>query len=171
MKNLILSFIIVFFSIIARAQGNLQFNQVILLSNLQTVPAGKVWKIESMFMPSPSFIKYQTQDGGSCGCNTSSSYSKTRYVTDYLAPFFAGKNNMKINGEEIVYNDNILWLKAGTTVEPIVLTTPLQTSTPGGNTCYSPYWIDGVYVGCGPYTPPQVSATPKFSIIEFNIIP
>ena len=155
----------------AQSQGNLQFNRVIILSNLQTVPTGKVWKIESMFMPSPPFIKYQTQDGGSCGCSSSSSYSKTRYVTDYLAPFFAGKNNMRINGEEIVYSDNILWLNAGTTVEPITLTTPIQASTPGNNGCYTPYWIDGVYVGCGPYTPPQVSATPKFSILEFNIIP
>jgi hypothetical protein len=171
MKIYYLSLFILFLSFSTKAQGNLQFNRVIILSSLQTVPAGKVWKIESMFMPSPLFIKYQTQDGGSCGCSASSSYSKTRYVTDYLAPFFAGKNNMKINGEEIVYNDKILWLDAGTTVEPIILTTPLQTSTPGGNSCYTPYWIDGVYAGCGPYTPAQVSATPKFSIIEFNIIP
>jgi hypothetical protein len=154
-----------------KAQGNLQFNRVIILSSQQTVPTGKVWKIESMFMPSPAFIKYQTQDGGSCGCNSSSSYSKTRYVTDYLAPFFQGKNNLRINGEEIVYSDKVLWLNEGTSVQPIVLTTPLQTPTPGGNTCYSPYWIDGVYVGCGPYTPTQVSATPKFSILEFNIVP
>jgi hypothetical protein len=34
------------------AQGNLQFNQVKIISNIdppQTVPAGKVWKIESVF--------------------------------------------------------------------------------------------------------------------------
>lgn len=34
------------------AQGNLQFNQVKIISNTdapQTVPAGKVWKIESVF--------------------------------------------------------------------------------------------------------------------------
>ncbi len=29
------------------AQGNLQFNQVKLVSALETVPAGKVWKVES----------------------------------------------------------------------------------------------------------------------------
>ena len=34
------------------SQGNLQFNQVKIISNTdpsQTVPAGKVWKIESVF--------------------------------------------------------------------------------------------------------------------------
>jgi hypothetical protein len=154
-----------------QAQGNLQFNQVIVLSGAQTVPAGKVWKLESLIMPSPSFIKYQTQDGGSCGCNASSSYSKTRYITDYVASFFAGKNNIKINGEEISYQNTIIWLNAGSTVEPIVLTTPPQQPTPASGNCYSPYWIDNAYVGCGPYTPPQVSVTPKISIIEFNVTP
>lgn len=155
----------------AFSQGSLQFNQVLVLSGLQTVPAGKVWKIESIIMPSPSFIKYQGVDGGSCGCNSSSSYSKTKYVTDYIANFFAGKNNIKINGEEISYQNTIIWLNAGTSVEPIVLTTPPQPATPASGNCYSPYWIDGVYIGCGPYTPAQVSVTPKISIIEFNVVP
>jgi hypothetical protein len=171
MKKIIFYTVLFIITISNYAQGNLQFNQVIILSALQTVPAGKAWKIESLIMPSPSFVKYNGVDGGSCGCNASQSYSKTKYVTDYLATFFAGKNNIRINGEEILYNNTIIWLNAGTTVEPITLTTPLQASTPASGNCYSPYWIDGIYVGCGPYSPPQVSATPKLSIVEFNIIP
>ena len=30
------------------AQGSLQFNQVLLVNTLDTVPANKVWKIEAM---------------------------------------------------------------------------------------------------------------------------
>ena len=29
------------------AQGNLQFNQVLLVTSTQTVPSGKVWKVEN----------------------------------------------------------------------------------------------------------------------------
>lgn len=37
-----------FITLVANAQGNLQFNQVKLLTTLETVPEGKVWKIESI---------------------------------------------------------------------------------------------------------------------------
>jgi hypothetical protein len=37
-------------SLVARSQGNLQFNQAILLSNSAlTIPDGKVWKVEALF--------------------------------------------------------------------------------------------------------------------------
>ncbi len=36
------------FSSIGFSQGNLQFNQVKLVSTQETVPAGKVWKVESV---------------------------------------------------------------------------------------------------------------------------
>jgi len=51
MKHLLIAFALFsFFTGIA--QGNLQFNQAKIISNTdppQTVPAGKVWKIESVF--------------------------------------------------------------------------------------------------------------------------
>ena len=41
-----------FFAVLyAYAQGNLQFNQVKLVSTVETVPAGKVWKLEN-YLPS-----------------------------------------------------------------------------------------------------------------------
>lgn len=47
MKNL-LFLLFLFFSWNFTAQGNLQFNQVLRIHNIaQTVPANKVWKIES----------------------------------------------------------------------------------------------------------------------------
>ncbi|NBN99205.1 MAG: hypothetical protein EBV19_08240, partial [Flavobacteriia bacterium] len=36
------------------AQGNLQFNQVKLVTNQETVPVGKVWKVESVIYNIPS---------------------------------------------------------------------------------------------------------------------
>ncbi|MEY3048644.1 MAG: hypothetical protein RL365_682 [Bacteroidota bacterium] len=51
MKYLIILFLSLFLKE-ASAQGNLQFNQAKIISNTdppQTVPAGKVWKIESVF--------------------------------------------------------------------------------------------------------------------------
>ena len=48
----IVTFISLFLCGLSYSQGNLQFNQVKIVSNTdpsQTVPAGKVWKIESVF--------------------------------------------------------------------------------------------------------------------------
>lgn len=46
MKLLLFSFLLII-SIGSQAQGNLQFNQAKLITTLQTVPMGKVWKVES----------------------------------------------------------------------------------------------------------------------------
>ena len=55
MKQLGTIAVLILISISLKAQGNLQFNQVLLLdvtnpANSVTVPAGKVWKIESAIM-------------------------------------------------------------------------------------------------------------------------
>jgi hypothetical protein len=39
----------------AKAQGNLQFNQVKLVSTSDTVPANKVWKVESVLYSSEHY--------------------------------------------------------------------------------------------------------------------
>lgn len=44
----ILSFLFLIFTLSIWSQGNLQFNQVKLVSSQETVPAGKVWKIENI---------------------------------------------------------------------------------------------------------------------------
>jgi hypothetical protein len=93
------------------AQGNLQFNQVLTISSTdQTVPAGKVWKLES----------YQQQ---SVGISTSSpitscgDLSRVRpYYIDGLA-----YNDIKGTGSglsNVLYipqNTFPIWLKAGQT--------------------------------------------------------
>jgi hypothetical protein len=52
MRNL-LFFIFLLSSLSFTAQGNLQFNQVKLVSAIETVPAGKVWKVTN-FLPTPN---------------------------------------------------------------------------------------------------------------------
>ena len=47
MKNILLILAIAISSA-SFAQGNLQFNQVKLVTTVETVPAGKVWKVESV---------------------------------------------------------------------------------------------------------------------------
>ena len=157
------------------AQGSLQFNQVLFINSnaLQTVPNGKVWKIETLLMPNEPFVKFNNQNGGSCGCDAGGGYSRDNYVTAYTASEFNGRNNIQIDGVNYVYaiGSNICWLHEGQTIAPLQLSTPSQYAHSGGNGCYAPYWIDGVFQGCSSYTPSVVSVTAVISIIEFNIVP
>ncbi|MBM3171952.1 MAG: hypothetical protein FJZ75_10130 [Bacteroidetes bacterium] len=65
-KNLLWACLIIPFT--ALGQGSLQFNQVKLVTTVQTVPANKVWKVESVIFPIPAddppFVT-----SGSTGCS------------------------------------------------------------------------------------------------------
>ncbi len=68
MKNIFVISILLLFSKISDAQGNLQFNQVINLEFVSggttaTVPAGKVWKIESCMITSTNFYACMVVNG------------------------------------------------------------------------------------------------------------
>jgi hypothetical protein len=176
-SNIIAIFIFVYmiFPVSFFAQGGLQFNQVLFLNSsaLQTVPQGKVWKIEALLMPNEPFVKFNNQTGGSCGCDAGSGYSRDNYVTSYSASEFNGKNNVQIDGVNYVYTigSSICWLHEGQTIAPLQLSTPVQYAHAGGSSCYAPYWIDGVYQNCSAYTPAVVTVTPVISIIEFTVVP
>ena len=80
MKHLLISCFLLL-SLNLFSKGNLQFNQVLILDatvagNAVTIPAGKVWKIESVAMTSNNSY-FQIQWGGSnyFVINTSSGYS------------------------------------------------------------------------------------------------
>jgi hypothetical protein len=49
MKLFSFLFFTLLLSTIGFSQGNLQFNQVKLVSTIETVPVGKVWKVEAAF--------------------------------------------------------------------------------------------------------------------------
>lgn len=160
------------------AQGySLKFSQVKLIgTTLETVPAGKVWKIENVILPNLPFVKFSQSLGGSCGCSSSSSYSRDEYVTSYTGIELAGRNNISINGISYAMNpntstSNVVWLPAASTVAAIQQTTPQQKVHAGGSSCYAPWWLDGVYQDCNPYTPVQVTITPLITVIEFDLIP
>lgn len=117
MKNKILGIWVMFVCQMTFGQGNLQFSQVLTISNTdQTVPAGKVWKIES----------YQQHTVGigatiSMGC-TSLSNSRPYYIDGYYFCDIKGTGTGASNILYIAQNSFPIWLKAGQTC---------RTSCPG----------------------------------------
>jgi len=93
---------------LAQAQGNLQFNQPILITNvLSTVPAGKVWKIESF---TPSSI-YQTHNGNP------SAFQITINGDNRIVGMPAGVNiNSSPGSHSAVMHTLPIWLPAGATL-------------------------------------------------------
>ena len=59
MKNLFLIIVLSTLTLLGKAQGSLQFNQAKLVNTIDTVPSGKVWKIESIIYSS-SIVDAQT---------------------------------------------------------------------------------------------------------------
>ncbi|MCF8329905.1 MAG: hypothetical protein K9I37_06170 [Crocinitomicaceae bacterium] len=92
------------------SQGNLQFNQVKLVSAIETVPAGKVWKVTN-FLPTPNG-NYQFAQIG-------------------LAEYLININGVAMNlGRRAYYNSSYglmdevrhsgdIWLAAGTTLSVV----------------------------------------------------
>lgn len=111
----ILFFCLLFSTDKIRAQFNLQFNQVLLVSNtIQTVPAGKVWKVES-FMQAGIAVPDVIEVGGTCA------------LTDRHHPMIVNNQNYYlINGSPghgssgvfLAPNNALpMWLPSGTTVK------------------------------------------------------
>ncbi len=113
LRSLFLSFgfIVSFFSY---GQFNLQLNQVLLVSNtLQTVPVGKVWKVES-FMQAGIAAPDMIETGGTCA------------LSDRHHPMIVnGQSYYLINGSPghgssgvflAVSNILPMWLPAGATL-------------------------------------------------------
>ena len=92
------------------SQGNLQFNQVKLISAIETVPAGKVWKVTN-YLPTPNG-NYQFAQIG-------------------LAEYLININGVAMNlGRRAYYNSSYglmdevrhsgdIWLAAGTTLSVV----------------------------------------------------
>ena len=95
-------------SVSLKAQGNLQFNQPILITNvLSTVPAGKVWKIES-FTPSSA---YQVHGGNPIA------FQITINGDNRIVGMPAGLNyNYNSGSHSAVIHSLPIWLPAGSTL-------------------------------------------------------
>ena len=102
---------------LALAQGNLQFNQVKLVTALETVPAGKVWKIESViYNIAEGSTTYQTGNYG--GCNTNDYNSAAIIVAGTPTKVGQGTSPLAYSNGAYVHSYTILpiWLPAGTTL-------------------------------------------------------
>jgi len=101
----------------AFAQGNLQFNQVKLVTALETVPAGKVWKIESViYNIAEGSTTYQTGNYGNC--NTNDYNSAAIIVAGTPTKVGQGTSPLAYSNGAYVHSYTILpiWLPAGTTL-------------------------------------------------------
>jgi hypothetical protein len=102
---------------LAYAQGNLQFNQVKLVTALETVPAGKVWKIESVIYNIPSEMSsYQTSQSLSCGVNTFQNFA----IEVAGVPTKTGQGVGALQLSNITYTQGYtelpIWLPGGVTL-------------------------------------------------------
>ena len=120
MKIQLVLFVFTFFGVVSNAQGNLQFNQVKMIVNTdppQTVPIGKVWKIESVFSYG-TMDTYPTGNSASnqsffsnCGVPSGSYYPEGRYIAINAIPLSFG-----ILTAGYTTNQLPIWLPAGTTI-------------------------------------------------------
>lgn len=102
---------------LAYAQGNLQFNQVKLVTALETVPVGKVWKIESVIYNIPSEMSsYQTSQSLSCGVNTFQNFA----IEVAGVPTKTGQGVNALQLSNITYTQGYtelpIWLPGGATL-------------------------------------------------------
>ena len=115
MKKLLLSTLILL-SNLACAQGNLQFNQVKLVTSIETVPLGKVWKIESVIYNIPLTASGNQRGAGSCN---STSYESTAIEVAGI-PTKVGQGTQPASYSNLVYTHSYtilpLWIPAGTTL-------------------------------------------------------
>lgn len=101
-------------SFIINAQGNLQFNQVKLVSSVETVPAGKVWKIENIL---PGVRPTTTSWGNSTldfiiNINNQTVY----YLSSESKGSLFGNGQTGISSISVGIGNAPIWLPAGSTL-------------------------------------------------------
>jgi hypothetical protein len=116
MKKCLIFLVFVTMGLCVMAQGNLQFNQVKLVTTLETVPAGKVWKVESViYNIAPTATGYQT---GAGSCN-STSYESTAIEVAGV-PTKVGQGTQPASYSSLIYTHSYtilpLWLPTGTSL-------------------------------------------------------
>jgi hypothetical protein len=116
-SKILMGFIFFVLAIISKnpvsAQGNLQFNQVILVSSIQTVPANKVWKIENASLSITTNITFSLTDQISSGDGKRMA-SFTYLINGTTNYGGMGTTNSSFNSPP----DHVFpfWLPAGTTL-------------------------------------------------------
>jgi hypothetical protein len=115
MKKILLSTFIILSTLVC-AQGNLQFNQVKLVTSIETVPSGKVWKIESVIYNIAATASGYQASNGSCN---STSYESTS-IEIAGVPTKVGQGTQAASYSNLQYTHSYtilpLWIPAGTTL-------------------------------------------------------
>jgi len=123
MKNIIIIIATLFGAIFkTQAQGNLQFSKVKLISNIQdTVPNGKVWKIESFIfsqsIPNCTGSTTVNQDEFIKINGQNISVRSSRFLSGYFWQGGPGGWNATPNSDYNIWEQKLpLWLPSGTSL-------------------------------------------------------
>jgi hypothetical protein len=115
MKYLLLISLLFQISILS-AQSNLNFNQVLLVTN-GTVPAGKVWKVESAIYSLAPLTLSNGADAQEEKIIINGATTVIRKSTSYN-PYYSGGNGTSQAAMTYIWETHFpLWLPAGTTIQ------------------------------------------------------
>jgi hypothetical protein len=117
MKNCFLIIILSSLSLLSKAQGNLQFNQAKLVNNIDTVPSGKVWKIES-FIYSSSIVDVQSWGNlGYSGTIDNSISDKIIINGNLVTVRKSSSSASNNNSNSLLWEQKLpIWLNQGNTI-------------------------------------------------------
>ena len=105
MKKALLILSILFIALGAKAQGNLQFNQVKLVSTSEIVPSGKVWKVENAIFA-----------GGTPFTITLYTYGSMSYAVNGLACYISSSGGPPTGNNYANASTFPFWLPAGSSL-------------------------------------------------------
>jgi hypothetical protein len=120
MKKALLILSILFIAIGAKAQGNLQFNQVKLVSATETVPANKVWKVESIVYTSE--IASATAWGSfNSGATTSEQIDKMTINGNLVTVRKSSSSAASSNANSLIWEISFpIWLRPNDIISPSI---------------------------------------------------
>jgi hypothetical protein len=118
MKKLLLILIVSFISFSLMA-GNLEFNQVKLVTAQETVPAGKVWKVVSVVYNIAETQTGYSTSTSTTSCNSSAYRSLSITVDGTTTKVGQGTNTAAYSNLAYVHSYTMLplWLPAGSTLD------------------------------------------------------
>jgi hypothetical protein len=105
MKKAVIILSLIVLIIGAKAQGNLQFNQVKLVSTSEIVPSGKVWKVENAIFA-----------GGTPFTITTYTYGSMSYAVNGLACYISSSGGPPTGNNYANASTFPFWLPAGSSL-------------------------------------------------------
>jgi hypothetical protein len=119
MKKILLLLSILFIALGADAQGNLQFNQVKLLSATETVPANKVWKVESIVYSSEIASATAWGSNGYSGTTTSAQIDKITINGNLVTVRKSSSSAANANANSLIWEISYpIWLRPNDIISP-----------------------------------------------------